>query len=63
MIVAYEPDDTYTVWLIEGCKERTADTLVLACHRNVYCDALKATIERTYDEVIRQHNQGFIPLD
>lgn len=63
MVVAYEPDDTYSVWLVEGHADRTADSMVLACHRDVYCDTLKATIERTYDEAIRKHNQGFIPLE
>jgi len=63
IIIAYEPDDTYTVWLGEGHAERTATKMVLACHRDVYCDSLKATVERTYDEAIRHHNQGFIPLD
>ena len=37
--------------------------MLLATHRDVYCDALKGTIERTYDEAIRTHNEGFIPLD
>ena len=63
MIIAYEPDDTYAVWLVEGHPKRTVDTMVLACHRDVYCDTLKTTVERTYDEAIRQHNGGFIPLD
>ena len=63
LVIAYEPDDTYTVWLVEGCADRKADSMVLACHRDVYCDALQATIEHSYDEAIRTHNHGFIPLD
>jgi hypothetical protein len=62
LIIAYEPDDTYTVWLVEAWRGRKADSMVLACHRDVYCDVLQSVIESTYDEAIRQHNGGFIPL-
>lgn len=63
LIITYEPDDTYAVWLVEGHAQRRADSMVLACHRDVYCDTLKTTIECAYDEAIREHNGGFIPLD
>ena len=63
LIIAYEPDDTYTVWLVEGHDRRTADTMILACHRDVYCDQLKEVIEQSYDRAIRDHNGGFIHLD
>lgn len=62
MVIAYEPNDTYTVWLVEGHAKRQPGSMVLACHRDVYCDTLKSVIEDTYDEAIRVHNQGFIPL-
>ena len=62
LIIAYEPDDTYAVWLVEGHAKRTPESMVLACHRDVYCDTLKSVFERTYDEAIREHNGGFIPL-
>jgi hypothetical protein len=62
LIIAYEPDDTYTVWLLEACQGRKAGSMVLACHRDVYCDVLQSVIESTYDEAIREHNGGFIPL-
>jgi hypothetical protein len=62
LIVAYEPNDTYTVWLVEGWRERKADSMVLACHREVYCDMLQAVIEQAYDHAIIEHNGGFIPL-
>jgi hypothetical protein len=62
MIIAYEPDDTYTVWLVEGHAARQPGSMVLACQRDVYCDALQSVIESTYDEAISKHNQGFIPL-
>lgn len=62
LIIAYEPDDTYTVWLVEGHANRKPDTMVLACRRDVYCDMLQSTIEAVYDEAIVAHNNGFIPL-
>lgn len=62
LVIAYEPDDTYAVWLVEGHAKRTPETMVLACHRDVYCDTLKSVIECAYDEAIREHNGGFIPL-
>ena len=62
MLVAYEPNDTYTVWLYETHAGRTADSMILACHREVYNDNLKEVIEQTYDRAIETHNGGFIPL-
>ena len=62
LIVAYEPTDVYTVWLVEAHRERKPSEMVLACHRDVYCDTLQGVIEAAYDEAIRTHNQGFIPL-
>jgi hypothetical protein len=61
-VIAYEPDDTYSVWLVEGHAYRKAATMVLACVRDVYCDTLQSVIEQTYDRAIAEHNQGFIPL-
>lgn len=63
LIIAYEPDDTYSVWLVEGHAERKADEMVLACVRDVYCDMLQSVVEQAYDRAIAEHNQGFIPLD
>lgn len=62
MVVAYEPDDTYTVWLTEGHPARRAESMVLACHRDVHCDTLQSVIEGTYDEAIQTHNDGVIPI-
>ena len=62
LIVTYEPDDTYAVWLVEGHAQRRAESMVLACHRDVYCDTMKTTIECAYDEAISEHNCGFIPV-
>lgn len=63
LIVVYEPTDVYTVWLVEGHRERKPSEMVLACHRDVYCDTLQGVIEAAYDEAIRTHNNGEIPLD
>ena len=62
LIVAYEPDDTYSVWLVEGHAGRQPGSMVLACQRDVYCDTLQGVIEQVYDRAIREHNEGFIPL-
>ena len=62
LIVAYEPTDVYTVWLVEGHRERKPSEMVLACQRDVYCDTLQSVIEATYDQTIRDHSQSFIPL-
>ena len=62
LIITYEPDDTYAVWLVEGHRGRQPDTMVLACERDVYCDTLQNVIEVAYDQAIRNHNSGFIPL-
>ncbi|MBE7504440.1 MAG: hypothetical protein HS113_29940 [Verrucomicrobiales bacterium] len=62
LIIAYEPDDTYTVWLVEGHRGRQPGSMVLACERDVYCDTLKSVIEAVYDRAISDHNGGFIPL-
>jgi hypothetical protein len=62
LIVAYEPNDTYTVWLVEGHRGRQPGLMVLACDRDVYCDTLQSVIEAGYDRAIIEHNGGFIPL-
>ena len=62
LVIAYEPNDTYTVWLVEGHRGRKPDTMVLACQRDVYCDTLQGVIEAVYDRAIQEHNQGFVPV-
>jgi len=63
LIIAYEPNDTYTVWLVEGHRGRKPDSMVPACEREVFCDTLQGVIEAIYERAIREHNGGFIPLD
>lgn len=55
IIITYEPNDTYSVflWSKKG---------VLAARREVYCEDLKSVVESTYDDAIRKFNDGFIPL-
>jgi hypothetical protein len=62
LIIAYEPSDTYTVWLVEGHQQRQPGSMVLACQEDVYCDTLQTIIEAIYDRAIWKHNGGFIPL-
>ena len=60
-VIAYEPDDVYSLWLVEWHPGRKADSMILACVRDVYCDTLQSVIEDTYDHAIAEHNEGFIP--
>lgn len=65
MYVAYEPDDTYTVYLWqENPTKKFLKTgqlgTVLDERHCVYCDELAATIEAIYDKYINEHQQGFI---
>jgi hypothetical protein len=70
MVVSYEPDDTYSVWLVrqrslsERMESRQLDKLgeVLAHRDDVYGDELKHTVEEMYDRAILEHNDGWIPL-
>lgn len=65
-IVCYEPDDTYTVYLIRlaNKKETAAGTIsvVLDKRVNVGCDNLQQVLESMYDSAINQHNGGFINI-
>ena len=63
LIITCEPDDTYTVWLFEGHAQRRADSMILACHSDVYCDTLKTIVGWGDDEAIQEHYGGFISLD
>ena len=62
LIIVYEPDDTYTLWLVEGHVGRKAESLVLTCVPDAYCDTLQPVIEEAYDPAFAEHNGGFIPL-
>ena len=62
MLVAYEPDDTYTVWLVDYHPKRKPAETVIDRVNDVYCDTLQGVIEHVYDQAIATHNSGFIPL-
>jgi hypothetical protein len=75
IIISYEPDDTYAVFLwrsirrkprtIAQLREAIADPKVgevLFEARDVYCDALQRTVEEIYDSAIKQYNGSFIPM-
>jgi len=47
---------------VEGHRERSAESMVLARVEDVYCDCLQSVIESVYDRAIEEHNSGFIPL-
>lgn len=66
MLVAYEPDDTYTVWLwqVGTAAQRAVGIMgeVLDKREDVYCDMLQSTVEQMYDAAIKKHNGGWINL-
>jgi len=67
VIVAYEPNDTYTVrlWRMFGAQKmfKTGKVgEVLYEFGEVYCDNLKSVVESTYDQAINKYNNGFINL-
>lgn len=66
MLVAYEPDDTYSVYLWRKAtpSEQRAGIYGVALDRrdDVYNDNLQEVVERVYDSAIKKHNNGFIPL-
>lgn len=66
MLVAYEPDDTYSVYLwrkaTPGEQKRGIYGAVLDRCDDVYWEDLKDVVEGMYDSAIKEHNGGFIPL-
>jgi len=67
IIITLEPSDTYTVRLVKvnGIKtlSKTGKAAeVLDTAEDVYCDPLQDVIESLYDEAIKKHCDGFIPL-
>lgn len=65
-IVCYEPDDTYSVYLLRKAnkkeKEQGKIAVVLDYKEDVYCDGLQSTIENMYDSAIKKYNNGFINI-
>lgn len=63
-VVAYEPDDVYSVWLWRLAQTRGDKRgEVLAVARDVYADALRRVVECMYDDAIQKHCLGFIPAN
>lgn len=62
MSIAYEPDDTYTVWLVRDIERRKLTmSEVLACMEQVNSDDLQHAVESIYDEAMRTPEQNFVP--
>lgn len=62
MTVAYEPDDTYTVWLMRDAARRQASMPeVLASLGRVNSDDLQRAVESIYDEAIKAREPAFMP--
>lgn len=61
MVIAYEPNDTYTVWLVENRNNRNPAGMVLDQLQDVYCMELKQVVEQVYDQAVNQHCNGVIP--
>lgn len=67
MVVAYEPCDTYTVYLLKIHGPMTAAktgklAVLVDSADDVYCDNLQRVAEGMYDDLIERVNGGFIPL-
>lgn len=69
MIVCYEPNDTYTVYLYQpykipsrGASGMTQVGEALDSRRDVYCDELRSVVEQMYDRAIQERQQGFIKI-
>ena len=66
IIVSYEADDTYTVYLWQACIGSDAEAgkfgEVIAKREMVFCMDLQRVVEEMYNDAIRTHNGGFIPL-
>lgn len=57
--ITLHPSDTYIVELFAF---RGKNAKKLAQQENVYCDELKTVVEQMYDNTIKEHNNGLIPL-
>jgi hypothetical protein len=67
MVIAYEPDDTYTVWLLRDCapsRRAGAGTMceVVLCLDDVSDENLQQAVESIYDEAFKIREQEFAPL-
>jgi hypothetical protein len=62
MTVAYEPDDTYSVWLMrDSVRRQLSMPEVLANVDQVNSDDLQQAVESIYDEAIKASERDFVP--
>lgn len=62
MVIAYEPDDTYTIWLLRDSNQHRrlhlrAKCEVILSQDDVNDDDLQNVVETLYDEAIRSRSQ------
>lgn len=64
MTIAYEPDDTYTVWLVRDLDRRHSTmSEVLATLGQVNSEDLQHAVESIYDEVVKMPGPEFVRPD
>lgn len=61
LIVTLEPSDTYTVRLLRLTQYGTVAEVLDECE-DVYCEDLQRITEQMYDDAIKRHLGGFIPI-
>lgn len=62
MTIAYEPDDTYTVWLMRDiARQPFSMSQVLAAEDEVNSDDLQQTVESIYDEAVKRFERDAAP--
>jgi hypothetical protein len=64
MTIAYEPDDTYTIWLVRdiACRQATLSE-VLATVERVNSDDLQHTVESIYDAAVKTPERNIGPAE
>lgn len=60
MTVAYEPDDTYSVWLMRDASRQQSAPELLASADQVNSDDLQHAVESIYDEMIKAPERDFV---
>ncbi|HXC36485.1 MAG TPA: hypothetical protein VNV43_11465 [Candidatus Acidoferrales bacterium] len=64
MTIAYEPDDTYTVWLVRDlvCRQATLSE-VLASMEQVNSDDLQHAVESIFDKAVKTPERNLVPRE
>ena len=63
MTIAYEPDDTYTVWLMRNFARRPSSmSEVLATGDQINSDYLHHAVESIYDEAVKTFARDLEPV-